>query len=97
VRPRFALGDRVRIADRDPVIHNRTPHYVRGRTGTICRVCPAFGLPEMLAYGDDGEPAQPLYRVRLAQRELWPDYAGAAGDQLEVEIFEHWLEPVEPS
>ena len=35
----------------------------------------------------------PLYRVRFAQREVWPDYRGGAGDSIDVEIYEHWLEP----
>ncbi len=90
---RFALGERVRIADRAEPRHNRTPTYVRGRTGVIARICPAFGEPEVLAYGGDAA-AIPLYRVRLAQREVWPDYGGATQDHLEIEVFEHWLEPV---
>jgi nitrile hydratase len=36
-----------------------------------------------------------LYRVRFAQLELWSDYAGSVGDTLDVEIYQHWLEPVE--
>ena len=48
---RFQPGDRVRIEDRDPPVHNRVPRYVRGRIGVIERVCGAFGQPELLAYG----------------------------------------------
>lgn len=90
---RFATGDRVRIDDRAPSVHNRVPRYVRGRTGRIERVCGAFGQPELLAYGSDGRPYQTLYRVHLAQTDLWPDYAESPDDTLEIEIFEHWLEP----
>ncbi len=90
---RFALGARVRIADRDPPVHNRTPTYLRGHIGEVIRLCGAWGQPELLAYGGDGKPDQTLYRVRIRQSDLWPDYVGAAGDHLEVEIFEHWLEP----
>ncbi len=36
-----------------------------------------------------------LYRVRFAQRELWPDYVGSAADTVDVEIYQHWLEPAE--
>jgi nitrile hydratase len=46
-----------------------------------------------LAYARSGLPAQPLYRVRFAQRELWPDYAGSPGDTVDVELYQHWLEP----
>jgi hypothetical protein len=41
----------------------------------------------------NGLPAQPLYRVRFLQKNVWPDYAGPATDVLEVEIYQHWLEP----
>jgi nitrile hydratase len=39
-----------------------------------------------------GLPAQPLYRVRFRQKDVWPDYSGNPADVLEVEIFQHWLE-----
>ena len=90
---RFAPGDRVRIAERDPPAHNRVPRYARGRAGVIERVCGEFGQPELLAYGGGGEPFQTLYRVHLKQADVWPDYAESPRDTLEIEIFEHWLEP----
>jgi hypothetical protein len=34
-----------------------------------------------------------LYKVRFAQREVWSKYSGGAGDHIEVDIYEHWLEP----
>ena len=52
----------------------------------------AFPNPEELAQQRDGLPAQPLYRVRFLQKHVWPDYRGPAGDVLELEIFQHWLE-----
>ncbi len=89
----FQVGDRVRISDRPERRHNRTPRYVRGHIGTVARLCPAFGQPELLAYAGDGRPAQTVYRVRLKQTDLWPAYGGAPDDHLEIEIFGHWLEP----
>lgn len=91
---RFALGDRVRIADRTPPVHHRVPSYAKGHSGRIVRVCGEHGLPEAYIRGD-GRPFQRLYRVRLEQSGLWPDYAGAPGDTLDIEIFEPWLEPAE--
>lgn len=73
--------------------HCRTPWYCRGHTGVVERICGDFRNPEALAYGRDGLPRQPLYRVRFAQTALWPDYAGPAGDSIDIEIYEHWLEP----
>ena len=92
---RFSPGDTVRVNDVRPPGHIRTPLYVRGKTGTIERICGHFANPEELAFGRDGLPLRPLYRVRFEQAELWPDYEGPAGDVVEVEIYEHWLEPAE--
>ncbi len=90
---RFAVGARVRVRRSEAPGHLRTPRYVRGRSGVIERLCGAFPNPEELAYNRPGLPAQPLYRVRFSQRDLWPDYAGPPADTIEVEIYQHWLEP----
>lgn len=92
VEPRFQTGDRVKVIKAAPIGHVRTPWYVRGQVGVIERFCGSFGNPEELAYARSGEPKQPLYRVRFAQTEVWPDYRGTPGDVIEVEIFQHWLE-----
>jgi nitrile hydratase subunit beta len=55
-------------------------------------VCGCYPNPEELAYGRSGLPAQPLYRVRFRQQDVWPDYNGGLYDSLEVEIYQHWLE-----
>ena len=89
---RFQTGETVRISRRYPAEHHRVPNYVKGLTGQVERVCEAYGQPESLAVGGDGEPMTTLYRVRLAQTDIWPDYDGEPSDQLEIEIFEHWLE-----
>ncbi len=91
---RFAPGDRVRVHLAHPPGHLRTPTYVRGKAGIVERICGSFPNPEELAYGRDGQPARPLYRVRFAQPEVWADYDGRDGDCVEVEIYEHWLEPL---
>jgi hypothetical protein len=90
---RFNIGDHVVVKASYPPGHQRTPHYVRGKRGVIERVCGAFANPEELAYGLDGEPQRVLYRVRFRQCELWSDYSGPERDALELEIYEHWLEP----
>jgi nitrile hydratase subunit beta len=91
---RYTAGDRVRVRQLYPPGHVRTPHYIRGKTGTIERVLDAFPNPEECAYGRKDRPLQPLYRVRFMQREVWTDYRGRAGDTVDVEIYQHWLEPV---
>jgi nitrile hydratase subunit beta len=91
--PRFATGTRVRVRRADPPGHLRTPWYIRGHTGIIERLCGAFANPEELAYNRSGLPKQPLYRVRFRQHDVWPEYRGSAEDVIEVEIYQHWLEP----
>ena len=92
--PKFTTGQRVRIADRTPPVHHRVPSYAKGQVGIIERVCGMHGEPEKFIRGD-GIPAQRLYRVTIPQTELWKHYDGTASDILEIEIFEHWLEPAE--
>ena len=92
-RRTFARGDRVRIVDLGKPGHVRTPAYARGKTGVIDHCCGRFENPEERAYGRVGRERIPLYRVRLMQRDIWADYAGAAGDSLVLEIYDHWLQP----
>jgi hypothetical protein len=42
----------------------------------------AFPNPEELAYNRPRLPAQPLFRVRFAQKAVWSDYAGADADTM---------------
>jgi nitrile hydratase len=93
IPPRFRAGDRVAVRRVHPPGHIRTPYYIRGHVGVIERLCGAFPNPEELAYARPGLPAQPLYRVRFRQCQVWPDYGGPAEDTLEIEIYQHWLEP----
>jgi hypothetical protein len=93
VSSRYAVGDRVRISARYAPGHVRTPFYARGATGHIERVLDKFLDPEREAFGINTGTETQLYRVRLNQNALWPGYTGEPADVLELEIFEHWLEP----
>jgi nitrile hydratase subunit beta len=90
---RFRTGDTVRVRAAYPPGHIRTPYYIRGKRGVIERLCGDFANPEERAYGRDGLPERALYRVRFKQRDVWPDYVGEPEDTVDIEIFEHWLEP----
>ncbi len=90
----FAAGDAVRVAKRPVVGHCRTPWYLRGKAGVVAVVLGRFRNPEQLAYHRPGLPAQVLYKVRFRQGDLWSSYSGPAGDHLEADIYEHWLEPL---
>ena len=90
----FAPGTAVRVRDDWPEtrgrVHIRTPHYLRGVQGTVVRRFGAFPNPEDLAFG---RPAanRMLYHVAFAQPAVWQE--GRDGDELLVELYEHWLEP----
>jgi nitrile hydratase subunit beta len=91
--PRFAPGSLVRVKALHPPGHCRTPHYARGRRGEILGIADHQPNPEVLAYGRDGLPRLPVYRVRFAQAELWPDYMGGERDAVVIDLYEPWLEP----
>ncbi len=91
--PTYKDGDRVTVAVTYPPGHRRVPTYIRGKTGEIERYCGIFANPEELAYGFDGKPERPLYRVRFMQKDVWPDYDGPEDDSVDLEIQEHWLSP----
>ena len=86
-------GTAVRVKDDWPEgrgpCHIRTPHYLRGHGGTVVRHLGRFPNPEDLAFRRPAAPVD-LYHVAFRPAALWPD---AGGDELLVEIFEHWLEP----
>lgn len=90
---RFSPGDRVRVREWYPPGHVRTPYYVRGKRGEIERVCGSFNNPERLAYGRADDP-KVLYRVRFTQDEVW-GRSERPGDTIDIEIYEHWLEPAQ--
>lgn len=94
MKPAFSTGDRVRVLKVDAPGHIRTPFYVRGLEGEVERFCGFFRNPEELAYGRYECEKRALYRVRFPQQAVWPDYAGLPGDTLDIDLYEHWLEPV---
>ena len=50
--------------------HIRTPHYLRGRNGTVVRRLGAFPNPEDLAFGRPADAARPLPRGLRTERPL---------------------------
>ncbi|AGP59623.1 nitrile hydratase [Streptomyces rapamycinicus NRRL 5491] len=87
--PAFAVGERVRAKAMPVPGHTRLPGYVRGHTGTVEIVQPAFVLPDTNAHFQ-GEHPQHVYSVRFASRELWG--ADAEPFALTAELFESYLE-----
>ena len=95
VQQLLAVGTRVCVENREAVGHCRSPFYLRGRHGVVVAIQGTYRDPERLAYHRPGLPARVLYKVRFEQRDLWPGYCGSAHDQLEADIYEHWLIPSE--
>jgi hypothetical protein len=91
--PAFEAGQSVRVLKVDAPGHIRTPHYIRGKNGVIERFVGFFKNPEELAYGRSGLPMRALYRVRFVQSHVWPDYRGTSADTIDIDLYEHWLQP----
>ena len=90
----IAAGTAVRVRDAWPELdgpaHVRTPHYLRGRTGTVLRCLGAFPNPEDIAFNRPA-PVLPLYHVCFDFKAVWGD---PGPDTLLVEIYGPWLEAV---
>ncbi len=93
IPPLYALGERVLILDLAKAGHVRIPAYAHEQVGVVERYGGAYQNPEDRAYGRRPGTQVRLYRVRLRQRDLWPDYAGNPDDTLELEVYDHWLRP----
>ena len=97
-RRRFRPGNGVKVKHLGKSGHVRIPFYVRGKRGKIVNFCGSYLNPEDLAIGNTAGPAIDLYRVKFAQRDLWPDDEGIPEhDHLVIEIYDHWLSSEESS
>ena len=87
-------GMAVRVRDDWPEArgpcHIRTPHYLRGRSGTVVRHLGRFPNPEDLAFARPAAVLD-LYHVAFSPRSLWAD---AGGDEVLVELYAPWLDVV---
>ncbi|TMM17265.1 MAG: nitrile hydratase subunit beta [Actinobacteria bacterium] len=89
--PRFAVGDRVRVADEHRRGHTRCPRYVRGKQGVIDRCDGAFALPDADVHGEDA-PLEPTYSVRFDAAELWGREAEPSA-AVSVGLWQSYLAP----
>ena len=92
--PRFAAGDRVRAVLRVQPGHTRLPRYVRGHVGMVVAVHGAHVVPDENAQGRS--IAEPLYAVAFALAELFYEGADSA-DKVHLELWERYLERIEPT
>jgi nitrile hydratase beta subunit len=89
-RQAFKPGDRVRVRDDYVPGHVRMPGYIRGKSGVVVGVSPAYPFPDAHAHSVAAED-EPTYDVRFASEELWPESADSA--LVHVGVFESYLEP----
>jgi nitrile hydratase len=89
-RPRFAVGDRVRVRAEQADGHTRQPGYVTGRPGIITAQHPAALFADAHAVGR--RELQHTYTVEFASADLWGE-AAEPGTDVRIELFEPYLEP----
>jgi nitrile hydratase subunit beta len=89
-RPRFAVGDSIRVRSTQATGHTRQPGYVTGKPGTITAHHGAALLADAHAVGRR-ETAH-LYTVEFDGTDLWGDEA-EPGTDVRIELFETYLEP----
>ena len=90
---RFTVGQRVRTRSDLVTHHTRLPGYVRGKQGVIERVHGAHVFADANSQGL-GESPQWLYTVVFEGRELWGSQDSAQQQQLSVDAWESYLEPL---
>ena len=91
-RQRLEPGDHVRVRSDYVPGHVRMPGYIRGKTGVVVSVSPAYPFPDAHAHGVEAAD-EPTYDVRFSAEELWPNSADPAF--VHVGVFESYLERVE--
>jgi nitrile hydratase len=88
-RTRFQPGDKVHVRLDHVPGHIRLPGYIRGKTGVVVGISPAYPFPDAHAHGVESED-EPTYDVRFRADDLWPNGADAA--LVHVGVFESYLE-----
>ncbi|MDG4667107.1 nitrile hydratase subunit beta [Mycobacterium sp. 236(2023)] len=92
--PKFAVGDKVEIADVPAADHTRLPGYLRAKVGTVQRIFEGdYGY--FVATGDGIGDPMPIYIVEFTPEELWGPRAEPGANTLYAELFEAYLQPVE--
>lgn len=91
--PAFAVGTAVRVKPRHDAGHNRSPRYLRGRTGTIVADIGVFQFPDSVAENLGIKP-QHLYSVSFPAADLWGADAESTVDEVMADLMESYLEVV---
>ena len=88
-RETLKIGDKVTVKTDYVPGHVRMPGYIRGKSGVVVGVSPAYPFPDAHGHGIEAED-EPTYDVCFDSRELWSDSADPAF--VHVGVFESYLE-----
>ncbi|QJR10128.1 Nitrile hydratase subunit beta [Usitatibacter rugosus] len=88
-RQAFKVGNAVRVRSEHVPGHVRMPGYIRGKSGIVVGVTPAYPFPDAHAHSIEAAD-EPTYDVRFRSEDLWPDSAEPA--LVHVGVFESYLE-----
>ena len=88
---RFQVGDTVQVKVRGPEGYNRTPIYLRGKTGVIHSIHGEFVNARGLGYGK-AEDHQTLYAISFNLAYVRGRDPESSRDTLIVDVLEEWLE-----
>jgi len=92
-KPKFKVGDKVRIKNLPDLFYTRCQVYTRGAVGEITELVYESPAAEDEAW-DNTENPEWFYSVVFKQKDLWPEYPDFySNDTLETEFSERWLEP----
>lgn len=89
-RRSYAVGDRVTVRSEFVSGHHRMPGYVRGKTGVVVGISPAYQFPDADAHMMEADH-EPTYDVRFESTDLWPESCESAA--VMVGLFESYLQP----
>lgn len=93
-KPKFNVGDKVRVRDLPDIFYTRTQGYVRGAVATVAEIVYESPPAENESW-DNTEVVEWFYSLVFKMTDLWPDYPEYfAKDTVETEIPEHYLEAV---
>lgn len=92
-KPKFKVGDKVRVRDLPDMFYTRCQVYTRGVPATVVELVYESPAPEDEAW-DNTHDVQWFYSVVFHQKDLWPEYPDFyPNDTVETELPEFWLEP----
>lgn len=89
-RPRFSVGQRIRVRPFQAEGHTRQPGYVTGRPGVVTAHHGATLFPDAHAVGRRARPVH-LYTVAFEGSELWGERA-ERGTEVRIDLYEPYLE-----